>query len=107
MKVWQLLTENRWIQFFSACARDEHGLLPVNSDAPGACCWCALGGIMKCYPDPVEQEGVIAKLCRYLETNQRWPRRQGAFDHDVITDWNDARGQTREEVVRVLRKLRI
>lgn len=50
MKAWELLSDkSKWTQ--RTTARDARGN-PVVSRDPAAVCWCALGAIIKCHPEP-------------------------------------------------------
>lgn len=100
MKVYQLFEQAKtWTQ--RRDARDREGYL-TDPSCDAAVCWCAMGGIRRCYPDPVEQEGVVFKLSRYLERVWLARRRDTDYDHEVITRWNDEHGRTKAEVVQVL-----
>ena len=78
-------------------ARNEWGH-PCDVSSQEACCFCALGAIMKCYPDPVDQEGAVLKLMQHLVRVLHVPYYDHDFDHDVITRWNDDRDRTHAEV---------
>jgi len=103
-KCWHLLERPRtWTQKYSA--RIE--MRPTVADDPGADCWCALGAIIKCYPDPVKQEAVVLLVSRHLERVHHVPRYHTDFDHDVITRWNDAPRRTHQEVCQVFHFLNV
>lgn len=105
MKAWQLIQEPyTWTR--CVAARTAQGL-PCDSYSKAATCWCALGAIIKCYRGEAAQDGVIAKLCRYLETVLLVPRYQTDFDHDVVGRWNDAPERTHREVLNTLKLLMI
>lgn len=55
MKLTELFTgPEKWTK--EAAARDARGSDATFSDAPGAVCWCLMGGVTKCYPTITPQE---------------------------------------------------
>ena len=103
-KCWQLLTPmNTWTRAYPARSKG----LSTSADDPEADCWCALGAIIKCYPDPVKQEGVVVMVARYLVRVMGAVRFDCDFNHDVITRWNDAPVRTHQEVYQVFHFLNV
>jgi len=91
MKVYELLAKpDAWTQ--RALARAENGV-PVRAYDPCATAWCFYAAILICYPDHAQRRQVLLAV--------------GDRVGDWITDWNDVRSRTHEEVVQVARDLDI
>jgi hypothetical protein len=105
MKVWKHLQQpGRWTQKFSA-RQGRYQCSPTN---PHADCWCLSGAIEFCYPDEVEREGIFALLARYLMRHFDVPSyKDDVGHHPIVIRWNDMRGRTQQEVVRVCFELKI
>jgi len=103
-KCWHLLEQpNTWTRAYAARRMG----LSTSADDPEADCWCALGAIIKCYPDPIKQEGVVVRVSRHLVRVLGAVRFDYDFDHDVITRWNDTPGRTQQQVCQVFHFLNV
>ena len=69
-----LISPQTWTQ--EALARMEDGA-PCHADHPLAVCWCLLGAIDLCYPDPIDRDAARKKIHEAEE---------GCVQ---ITEWND------------------
>lgn len=56
-------------------------------------CWCLLGALHKCYPDPIKYELAEVKLRDFLEAR---------YGHRGITRFNDAEGRKFSTVRKLL-----
>lgn len=96
MKAYQLLSDpGAWTQ--GADARNAAGY-SVNFNAPDAAQWCAVGALIRCYPDHWKQivDDIWEKEC---EINQ------SPFGHSMgLTAWNDESHRTQADVVELLRR---
>lgn len=94
MKVRELLSSpEKWTK--RAFARSENNIR-VHSLSERAVCWCLMGGIVKCYNDPIEKQLVINKVCAVI-----FPKANS------IAEWNDASERTFKEVKQLVEELGI
>lgn len=90
MKAWELLSKpGAWTQGYFARNSNEE---MRNSRDEDACCWCAMGGISRCYSGP-EWASAVNRLSDAVGGH--------------IPKWNDTPGRTQEEVVALLKELDI
>lgn len=93
MKIKELLTdESKWTKEVNA--RDSRGV-PIDPNSDGASCFCIIGAIFKCYPDPQEHNDVYDKI--KAEVTSRYPT-------PFLSDWNDHEA-TFEQIREVLEKV--
>jgi hypothetical protein len=84
-----LANEGSWTQ--GAYARNEHGKKVWYLDA-GAVCWCLSGALGKCYPDDDPRKlDAVARLRKALD--------DAAGFQVTASQWNDAWGRSRQEVL--------
>lgn len=96
MKAYELLSdESKWARRSYAYAEDGS---PCDPRWKGACSWCVLGALEKCYSDP-------ADICGGREYIQQVGKLRDVVGN--ISQWNDSRLTTYENVVETLRRLDI
>jgi hypothetical protein len=96
MKIKELLIdETKWTQNCNARDKDE---TPINPNSPEAVCFCLIGAIHVCYPDPQDHNDVYDKIQNQIRTKYLIP---------FISDWNDSSERTFEEVKEVIDKANV
>ncbi len=92
MKVYELLhSPERWTKDFLAKTEDRmEGREPHDSDAV---CWCALGAILKCYPDT------------WIDVVRRVLDALIARGYQGIEEWNDSPLTKYEDVIALFKEL--
>ncbi len=107
MKISELLSSpDKWTQH--ACARlspdtDDLPRLqnpPVESDHPGAVCWCLIGAVEKCYgpSGTLEFNRTVGKLLHHLG------KIPDPHNVNAIANWNDARERSHAQVLELALK---
>jgi len=95
-RAWKLLEQTEWTQ--GCAARNKHGT-PVPFSSPVACCFCTVGAIAKVYKARgYVVDDKLTQLENYLASRQLKPQ---------VATWNDQDGQTKEEVISILKELDI
>ncbi len=100
-KAWKVLEQKGWCKSHYALDADKKSVDPHD---PSACSFCTVGAIMRAYgdDDDTNTPGVKAriKLIEYLQKSSK--NVAGS-----ITVWNDNKGQTKKQVISVLKELDI
>jgi hypothetical protein len=81
--------EGSWIR--DNLAKDANGYA-VDFDSQYAVCWCLVGGLRHCLGDSVAYGELVPALLLHITP------------YASLTEWNDAAGRTREEVVALLKE---
>ena len=88
MKPSELLHQKGWCQDFLAI---NHICKEVHPNDETAMAFCAIGAIMKCYPDIKKQYAVRTALKNYLY--------ECGYSVCILSSWNDKRERTKEQVI--------
>ena len=95
MKAWELLSkEGSWTQ--GVYARESDGS-PCIADSHEAACFCTIGAVRRCHPEPSERLKILGTL-------ENAVRERGALG---IASWNDHPARKQDEVVALLKELDI
>lgn len=95
------LTSGKWVQGLMAA---DHAGKPAMSKSQHASCWCAAGAIHHVVPSWEEGMTVVFALTDFMAPGE-WPRPFGSTHHRApLTQFNDAEGRTKAEVVDLLRR---
>ena len=94
MKVIELLTvESRWTRYAMGRDVNDHAIFYSHFLINVPDCFCLVGAVYFCYPDPVERNAVLEKLREAASLGR---------NNQSLADWNDSESTTFQMVRSVI-----
>lgn len=100
MKAYEVIETHGWTRGYAAVDANNKRVDPRD---PAACKFCILGALTRAYQTSVELEQ-LKKLGTHL-AGKPFEELNWYGVGDVVAQWNDAEGRTKEEVVSLLKEL--